>query len=220
MRNCCSSAYATLSFSSDKTIPQTNRGKKCHRVISHRTAMSRVAMVLVVAATIIVVATIGYSMTNPGEPSMVESTTSQQTTRSTCAAPPGSAGTITVTVTANQPWPPCYCILVDSNSQGSLYVSTSAKVGDDICVAASLNESQSVAFTITNSTGSVVFSTPGCVGTQAPGGPPSIGVSCMADWNTTKPDSYGNAIEPGTYHLVASDGQGSAAILEGNFTLA
>ena len=178
-------------------------------------------MVLVVAAAITTAAMIGYSMINPGEPSMVESTTSQQTSRSTCAAPPGSAGTITVTVTANQPWPPCYCILVDSNSHGSLYVSTSAKVWDDICAAASLNESQSVAFTITNSTGSVVFSTPGCVGgSQAPGEPPPIGVSCMADWNTAKPDSHGNAIKPGTYRLVASDGQGSAAILEANFTLA
>ena len=76
-----------------------------------------------------------------------------------------------------------------------------------------------VYLSITNSTGSVVFSPAPCVATGVTGAPAPTGDTCTAFWNTAKPDPQGNAIEPGTYHLVAGDYQGSPAVLEANLTL-
>ena len=107
-----------------------------------------------------------------------------------------------------------------------LYVSTDATVGDLVCLAASLNGSDTVAFTITNSTGSVVLQSLGCVSSGGLGASPSTGDSCETDWDTAAPGESGGTITagagpvtPGTYTLVASDGQGSPAVLEANFTL-
>jgi hypothetical protein len=129
--------------------------------------------------------------------------TIQSTAQSTC-----SAGR-TVTVSIGQSGPPCGCELVDSNASGSLYVSPNAKVGDNVCVEASLKNTSEVSLTITNSSGSVVFSAI-CVATGGAG--PATGDTCTAFWNTANPDPQGNAITAGTYHLVSGD-------LEANFTL-
>jgi hypothetical protein len=109
--------------------------------------------------------------------------------------------------------------LVASNSHGALYVSTNAIVGDQVYLQASLNDSDTVALTVTNSTGSVVFQTGICVGGAEFAVPPSTGVSCGADWDTAAPDPQGNPITPGTYTLAATDIQGSPIVLEANFTL-
>jgi hypothetical protein len=128
----------------------------------------------------------------------------------------GSGNTSTITVTAGQ-FPPCGCTLADSNSNGSLYVSTDAEVGGIVCMTASLDDSSGVSLSVTNSTGSVVFSTGTCIASALPGAPPSTGISCTAYWNTSKPDPQGNRVESGTYLLVAR--VGSAMVLEAGFTL-
>jgi hypothetical protein len=182
-------------------------------------AIQRKALVLVVIAAIAVAgATYSYfSYTNPGGPAITNS--SSPSTSSTCAASPGQTGnsSYTVTVTANES--SCYCALVASNSHGMLYVTTDAEVGDNVCLAAMLNDSDTVAFTITDSAGSVVFQTAGCVGGAQFAIPPSTGVGCGADWDTASPDPQGNPIAPGTYTLAATDVTGSPIVLEANFTL-
>jgi len=159
--------------------------------------------------------------------SETESSSSQSVSRSECAAPPGPTGnsSFTVTQTANE-WPSCDCALVASNSQGMLYVSTDAKVGDDVCLAASVNGSDTVGFTITNSTGNVVFQSIGCVSSGGIGASPPTGVSCETDWDTAAPGESGGvvtvgtgAITAGTYTLAATYGLGSPAVLQANFTL-
>jgi hypothetical protein len=114
--------------------------------------------------------------------------------------------------------PACGCALVDSNSNGSLYVSPDPKVGDDVCVQAYFSDSGQAHFSITNSTGSLVFSA-SCVAGQAPGtsgGPADE--SCLAFWNTANPDPQGDAIGAGSYRLVAT-GASAADSLGANFTL-
>jgi hypothetical protein len=101
---------------------------------------------------------------------------------------------------------------------GGLYVSPNPKVGDDVCVEAQFSDSDQAYFSITNSTGSLVF-TASCIASQAPnasGGPSSE--SCLALWNTANPDPEGNAIGAGAYRLVATS-PSTADSLEANFTL-
>lgn len=163
----------------------------------------------------------------PSSTLALESSSSQSVSRSECAASPAPKGnsSFAVTETLNG-WPSCDCALVASNSYAMLYVSTDATVGDLVCLAASLNGSDTVAFTITNSTGSVVLQTLGCVSTGGLGGSPSTGISCETDWDTAAPGESGGAVTvgagavtAGTYTLAATDGPGSPAVLEANFTL-
>jgi hypothetical protein len=130
---------------------------------------------------------------------------------------PSASATSTVTLTAGQ-FPPSGCALVASNSNGSLYASTDAEVGDSVCVAASLNNSSEVYLGIMNSTGGVVFSG-SCVATASPGAPSPKGDTCTAYWNTASTSPQGKSIQPGVYLLVARDYEGVAAALEANFTL-
>jgi hypothetical protein len=143
--------------------------------------------------------------------SISQSYSVSSTTQSTCTN--GEA----VNGPAGSSAPPCGCALVDSNSNGSLYVSPDPKVGDSVCVEASLNDSARVTLSITNSAGGLVFSDT-CVATQSPGALSPTGDSCATFWNTGNPDPQGNAIGPGSYHLVAS-GSSAAVQLEANFTL-
>src|SRR5271170_1704317 len=205
---------------SDKTISRSEGLEKRTMASPRGGAVQRTALVLVVIAAIAAAgaAYSYFSYTNPGsQPSTISSSLS--TSQSTCAASPGQTAnsSYTVTVTANEPG--CGCTLVDSNSHGTLCVSTDADVGDNVFLAASLNDSDTVAFTITNSTGSVVFQTIACVGGGEFATPPSTGVGCGTDWDTAAPDPQGNPIAPGTYTLAATDSQGSPIILEANFTL-
>jgi len=141
-----------------------------------------------------------------------QTSTLQPTTLSTCL--PG--GTITGGV--DQSSPPCGCVLVDSNSDGSLYVSPDSKVGDNVCVQATLIASMQVFLTVTDSAGSVAFSV-ACAATGGTGGTgPVSSDTCLALWNTAEPDPQGNTVLAGTYHLVAGGSQGAVA-LEANFTL-
>jgi hypothetical protein len=135
-------------------------------------------------------------------------------TSTECIMPSGSVN-VTITETAGQT--PCGCALADSNSYGSLYVSSDSRVGDYVCMRASLNDSPQVYLSIKDSAGSVVFSG-SCVASGAPGAPSPTGDTCTAYWDTASPDPQGNTIGPGTYLLTASDYQG-AVVLEANFTL-
>jgi len=178
-----------------------------------RTGIGARAPIAVLLAVLVVVAAAAYfSYTNPGGPASIISST-RSTSQSTCTSPPGKAGnaTVAITETAGQ-WPPCSCALVDSNSNGTLYVSTNAVVGDDVCIAASMTESPIVSFEVIGPAG-VYLSTPGCMNSAF------TAVSCEADWDTAQPDPRGNPIQPGSYELIASDGEGSRAVLEANFTL-
>ena len=78
--------------------------------------------------------------------------------------------------------------------------------------------SLTVAFTITNSSGKVVFQGAHCVSSGGVG-ETLTGVSCEADWNTAAPEQTGGAVTAGTYTLVATDTTGSTVVLEANFTL-
>ena len=98
---------------------------------------------------------------------------------------------------------------VDSNSNGTLYVSTNAVVGDDVCIAASMSKSTIVSFEVIGPTG-VFLSTPGCINSAF------TAVSCEASWNTARPDPRGNTIQPGDYELIAT---GDLQSLRANFTL-
>jgi hypothetical protein len=144
--------------------------------------------------------------------SVSQTSSISSTTQSTC----GTSATVTETIGSSAP--ACGCVLVDSNSNGSLYVSPNPKVGDNVCVEAYFSDSDRAYFSITNSTGSLVFSV-SCFASQAPntsGGPANE--SCLALWNTANPDPGGNAIGAGAYRLVAT-GPSAADSLEANFTL-
>jgi len=148
-------------------------------------------------------ATVSKSQTSSSASPTSQSSSLSSTTQTTCTA----GGTVTVNV--GQSGPPCGCQLVDSDASGSLYVSPNAKVGDNVCAEASLKNTSEVSMTITNSSGSVVFSAT-CAASGGAG--PATGDTCTAFWNTANPDPQGNAITAGTYHLVSGD-------LEANFTL-
>ena len=98
---------------------------------------------------------------------------------------------------------------MDSNSNGTLYVSTNAVVGDDVCIAASMSKSPIVSFEVIGPTG-VFLSTPGCHNSAF------TAVSCEAFWDTAQPDPRGNPIQPGDYELIAT---GDSQSLRANFTL-
>jgi hypothetical protein len=134
------------------------------------------------------------------------------TTESTCTA--GA----TVTQTIGPSAPPCGCVLLDSNSSGSLYASHDPKVGDNVCMEAYFTDSDQAQFSVTSSTGSLVFSA-SCSASQAPAtsGNPS-NESCLAFWNTAKPDAHGSSIGEGAYRLVATGSSGDDS-LEANLTL-
>jgi hypothetical protein len=202
-----------------------------HQMSPHRTAVGTAVVAVVGIAVIVVAAASFLSLNNPGGPAARQTTSQsngttqlpakmissvQSATQSSCSVRSGGSGnaTMTITVTIGQP-PPCGgCELVDSNSNGSLYVSTDARAGDDVCMAASLNYSDEVYLSVTNSAGTLVFSPPACVA-----GGPSQGDGCMVGWDTSSPDLQGNPIEPGTYRLTASDSQSAPVVLEANFTL-
>jgi hypothetical protein len=133
-------------------------------------------------------------------------------TESTCTA--GATATETIGPSP----PPCGCALVDSSPDGSLYASPNPKVGDDVCLEAYFSDSDQAQFSITNSAGSLVFSA-SCLAGQAPAtsGSPA-NESCLAFWNTSKPDPQGNAIGAGVYHLVATGSSGDES-LEANLTI-
>jgi len=167
---------------------------------------------VVVVVMVVMVVAVGGFFASQGPPVTQPPQTSQtsSTTESTCGA--GAAVVENLTSSA----PPCGCALAVSNSNGSLYVSPNPKVGDDVCIEATLSSSTEVLLKVTNSTGSVVFSDQ-CVATGGAG--PSNGDTCSSLWNTANPDPHGGAIEPGTYLLAATGGSG-AVELEANFTLA
>lgn len=166
-----------------------------------------------VVIVVCVVAAIGVvSLTQPEATSTSSSETHSATSTAeatTCAPSAGESGnaTVTITRTAGQ-WPGCACALVDSNANGTLYVSTNAAVGDDVCIAASMSKSTVVSFEVIGPTG-VFFSTPGCVNSAF------TAVSCEAYWDTAQ--TYGgNQIQPGDYELIAT---GDSQSLRANFTL-
>lgn len=172
------------------------------------------AQVAVFAIVVVcVVAAIGVVSLTQSEATSASSSETHSATSTveatTCAPPPGESGnaTVTITQTAGQ-WPGCACALVDSNANGTLYVSTNAVVGDDVCVAASMSKSTVVSFEVIGPTG-VFFSTPGCVNSAF------TAVSCEAYWDTAQ--TYGgNQIQPGDYELIAT---GDSQSLRANFTL-
>lgn len=183
-------------------------------IMSRGEAIQRATIALAAVAVVAGAAIAYFSYTNPGSPGNIIGSS-----RSTCALPPGQVGnaTVTITETAGQ-FPPCGCALADSNSDGTLYVSTNTIVGDNVCMTASLEHSAGVYLRVTNATGSLVFSG-NCVALPPPGAPPPTGDTCTAYWDTAKPDPQGNPIEPGSYRLIASGGEGSQALLEANFSL-
>ena len=166
-----------------------------------------------------VVAAIGVvSLTQPEatSTSSSEGTSPARSTTSTveattCAPSPGEAGnaSVTITQTVGQ-WPPCACALVDSNSNGTLYVSTNAVVGDDVCIAASMSASPIVSFKVIGPTGGVFLPTGGCVNSAG------TAVSCAASWNTAQLYPGGSQVQPGDYELIAT---GDLQSLRANFTL-
>ena len=165
-------------------------------------------IVVCVVAAIGVVSLTQSEATSTSSNGGIHSATSTEAT--TCAPPHGESGnaTVTITQTAGQ-WPGCACALVDSNSNGTLYVSTNAVVGDYVCIAASMSKSTIVSFEVIGPTG-VFLSTPGCVNSAF------TAVSCEAGWDTAKPDPRGNQIQPGVYELIAT---GDSQSLRANFTL-
>ncbi len=188
--------------------------------MASRNGIGKIAAAVIVIAMVAIVVGAGGFFASQGPPvtltpetivSTSHPSSSASATQSTCTA--GA----TVTESIGQSGPPCGCVLVDSNSNGSLYVSPDPKVGDSVCVEASLDDSAQVSLSITNSAGSVVFSGV-CVATGQTRAPAPTGDTCTAFWNTANPDPQGNAIEAGNYHLVAS-GSTSAVQLEANFTL-
>ena len=192
---------------------------------SSRRGIGRIAAVAIVLVMVAMVVGVGGFFASQGPPEkqsaqqiisseLAASSTTQfssvsSTTESTCTA--GA----TVTVAVGSSAPPCGCALLDSNSNGTLYVSPNPTVGDNVCIQATVRGSAEVFLTVTNSTGSLVFSDQ-CAATEGAG--PSSGDTCLSLWNTANPDPQGNAIEPGTYHLAAS-GASSTVELQGDFTL-
>jgi hypothetical protein len=193
-----------------------------------RRGIGKIAAVAIVVVMVAIVAGAGAFFGSQGPPErlsaqqiislqLASSSVSQSysvtsATQSTCAAD------ATATETIGSFAPACGCVLVDSNTNGSLYVSPNPKVGDNVCVEAQFTDSDQAYFRITNSTGSSVF-TASCIASQAPAtsGGASSG-ACLALWNTANPDPEGNAIEAGAYRLVAT-GPSTTDSLEANFTL-
>jgi hypothetical protein len=178
--------------------------------------LNRLALAVIVVPIVIVVAVAGFLAIEGSTPRTTVACIPEQgcndvtTSQSTCAPSPGEVGnaTVTITETAGQ-WPPCSCALVDSNSNGTLYVSTNAFVGDDVCIAASMSASPTVSFEFIGPAG-VFLSTPGCINSAF------TAVSCEASWDTAQPDPRGNQIQPGVYELVAT---GESQSLRANFLL-
>ncbi|MGH9918799.1 MAG: hypothetical protein ACRD6W_08035, partial [Nitrososphaerales archaeon] len=99
-----------------------------------------------------------------------------------------------------------------------LYASPNPKVGDDVCLEAYFGDSDQAQISITNSTGSLVFSA-SCTASQASattGNPANE--ACLAFWNTSNPDPQGNAVGAGAYRLLAT-GPSAEDSLEANLTL-
>jgi hypothetical protein len=199
---------------------------------SSRRGMGKIAAVAIVLVMVAMVVGVGGFFASQGPPEkqsaqqiisseLAASSTSQYSSvssnaQSTVHLTTQSTCTGAVTEGLGIAWPSCGCVLVDSTSYGSLYVQSNPKVGDNVCIAASINGTSSVSFTITSSTGSTMFSGL-CVATGGiNGNPPVTGDSCLAFWNTANPDPQGNPVVAGTYDLVAV---GSSATLEANFTL-
>ena len=193
-----------------------------------RSGIGKIGAAVVVVVMVAMVVGVGGFFASQGPPEklsaqqiisseLAASSTSQyssvsSTTESTCTA--GA----TVTETTGPSAPPCGCVLVDSNSNGSLYASPDPKVGDDVCVGAYFSDSDQAHVSITNSSGSLVFSA-SCFASQAPAASGSpANESCLALWNTANPDPQGDAIGAGTYHLVAT-GSSKADSLGANLTL-
>jgi hypothetical protein len=180
-----------------------------------RTGIGKVGAVAVVAVMVVVVVAVGGFFASQGPPvtlspqTAVLSSQTSSTTESTCAA----GATVVENLTASGP--PCGCVLVVSNSNGTLYLSPNPKAGDDVCIQATLADSAQVVLKVTDSAGSVVFSDQ-CAATGGAG--PSNGDTCLSLWNTANPDLQGKAVEPGVYLLVATGSSGGVQ-LEANLTL-
>jgi hypothetical protein len=194
------------------------------RAKTSRRGIGKIGAALVVVVMAAMVVGVGGFFASQGPPEklsaqqiisseLASSSASQYSSASSTTQTTCSAGA-TINVTAGSSSPPCGCALVDSNSNGSLYLSPNPKVGDNVCILATLSGSSEVFLKITNSTGSLMFSDQ-CA---ASGAGPSNGDTCLSLWNTATPDPHGNAIEPGTYRLVAT-GSSAAVQLEVNFTL-
>jgi hypothetical protein len=191
--------------------------------MTSRKGIGKVAAAAVVFVMLALVVGVGGFFASQGPPEKLSAQqiismelSASSRTESTCTILASESGNAT-TITASAQFPPCGCTLVDSNSSGSLYVSTNAKAGDLVCIAASLDNSSGVSFSVKNSTGNVVFSTVTCVASPSPGAPPPTGVSCSAFWDTSNPDPQGNPVGSGSYLLTAS--AGSEVVLEAQFTL-
>jgi hypothetical protein len=180
------------------------------RGLGAQVAVFAVIAVCVVAAIGVVLLTQSEATSTASSNEGTHSATSTAEA-TTCAPSPGKAGnaTVTITQTAGQ-WPGCSCALVDSNSNGTLYVSTNAVVGDDVCIAASMSVSPIVSFKVVGPTGGVFLLTPGCVNSAG------RAVSCAASWNTAQLSPGGSQVQPGVYELIAIGGLQS---LRANFTL-
>lgn len=178
-----------------------------------RTGIGKVAALVVVVVMALVVVGVGGFFASQGPPVTLtpETVALSQTssTQSTCAAGETVVGNLTAS------GPQCGCVLVVSNSNGSLYLSPNPKAGGIVCMQANLTDSAQVALKVTDSAGGTVFSDQ-CVTTQ--GGVLSSGDTCLTLWNTASPDLEGKAVEPGAYLLVATGASG-AVQLEANFTL-
>jgi hypothetical protein len=178
------------------------------RMDPQRTAIGAAVIALVVVAIMAAAGAVYFSATNLGGSRQTPQTVTSPTSRSI---------TSIITVTAGQPQCGLDSELVDSNSNGSLYVSANPRVGDNVCITGSLNYSDEVYLSVTNSAGILVFSPGACVAGGYVGG--GEGDTCTAHWDTSQLDLHGTPIEPGIYHLMASDSQGAPVALEGNFTL-
>jgi hypothetical protein len=178
------------------------------RGLGTQVAVFAVMVVCVVAA--IGVLSLTQSGATPASSSEGTHSATSTAEATTCAPTPGQVGnaTVTITQTAGQ-WSGCACALVDSNSNGTLYVSTNAVVGDDVCIAASMSASPIVSFEVVGPTGTV-FSTPGCVNSAG------TAVSCATSWNTAQLYPGGSQVQPGNYELIAT---GDSQSLRANFTL-
>jgi len=181
------------------------------RGLGTQVAVFAVIVVFVVAAIGVVSLTQSEatSTASSNEGTHPATSTTSTAEAATCAPSPGEAGNAAVTITQTAQWPPCACALVDSNSNGTLYVSTNAVVGDDVCVAASMSASPTVFFKVIGPTG-VFLPTVGCVNSAF------TAVSCETFWDTAHPDPRGNQIQPGDYELIAT---GDSQSLRANFTL-
>lgn len=180
------------------------------RGLGTQAAVFTVLVVCVVAAIGVVSLTQSeeISTASSNEGTLATTSTAEATT---CAPSPGESGNanVTITQTAGQ-WPPCSCALVDSNSNGTLYVSTNAVVGDDVCIAASMSASPIVSFKVLGPTGGVFLPGGGCVNSSG------TAVSCATSWNTAQLYPGGSQVQPGDYELIAT---GDSQSLRANFTL-